>query len=243
MDNVQMNNVQNVQTNHQDNDSKKIITMLILIFILMVCTTGATYAYFALSATNNTATGTVATANLSVTVTPVALKTGNTGIMVPQLETALGTAMNDTNKCVDGNNNIICKAYTIVVTNDSTAAVKVKGTIQFSGNENMPNLKWRRATGSTTLGDTGVSIAVGNDVSTTYDIVAGTSCYVEQNSKQDVGCTDINLKQAGVDGSSVTYYIVVWINETGAQQTDSGSWRGIIKFEGENGTGVTSTIR
>lgn len=237
-----MNNMTHVQTNDQDSDSKKIFTMLVLIFTLMICTTGATYAYFAISATNNTMTGTAASASLTLTVTQATLKSSNTNVMVPQLESSLGTAMNSTNKCVDGNGNIVCKAYTITITNASTAAVTVKGTIQFSGNGSMPNLKWRKATAATTLGTTDVSVAVGTNTTTAYDIPAGTACSVNSTTKKDVGCTSIPLKKTGVSGNSATYYIVVWINETGSQQTDTGTWRGTIRFEGTDGTGITSTI-
>ena len=56
----------------------------------MICTTSATYAYFAISATNNVATGTAATAGLTLTVTEAALKTTtNSGVMVPQKEAYL----------------------------------------------------------------------------------------------------------------------------------------------------------
>ena len=42
----------------KDNDTKKIVTLLVLIATVMVTTTGATYAYFALSAiSNNTMNG------------------------------------------------------------------------------------------------------------------------------------------------------------------------------------------
>lgn len=230
-DNIKSNEIE------KNNDSKKILTLIILIVTLMVCTTSATYAYFALSATNNVATGTAATASLTLTVTQAALKSNtNTGVMVPQKESALGTAMNSTNKCLDANSNIICKVYTIVIKNNSTAAVKVKGTIQFSGNGSMPNLKWRRASNTTSLGSL-VSVAVGNNTTTLWDIPAGTACSVSNG--VDSGCTAVSL---AANGGSSTYYIVVWINETGASQADTGTWRGTIKFEGQNGTGVTSTI-
>lgn len=229
--------MRNIEQPKNENDSRKIFTTLVLVLTLMICTTSATYAYFALSATNNVATGTAATASLTLTVTEAALKTTtNSGVMVPQKEAYLGTAMNSTNKCIDGNANIICKVYTITVTNKSSAAVKVKGTIQFSGNGSMPNLKWRRTTDATTLGSN-TSVAVGTNTSTAYDIPAGTACSV--SSGVDTGCTAISL--AKTNGSQ-TYYIVIWINDPGSAQTDTGTWRATIKFEGENGTGITSTI-
>lgn len=227
-----MANNEEIRNDH--NDSKKILTMIVLIATLMICTTSATYAYFALTATNNAMTGTAATASLTLSVTRATLKSTNSGVMVPQLESALGSAMNTTNQCVDGNGNIICEVYTIKITNTSTAAVQLKGTIQFSGNGSMPNLKWRRTTSATTLGSN-TSVAVGTNTTTTWDIVNGTAC----SASDDTGCTSISL--AKTNGTQ-TYYVVVWINETGNEQTDSGTWRATVKFEGANGKGITSTI-
>lgn len=231
---------------NKDNDSKKIFTMLILIFTLMICTTSATYAFFALSATNSAISGTAATANLTLSVTQADLKTGtNTGVMVPQLETALTSAMSTTNKCVDGNGNIICKVYTITVTNDSSAAAKVVGTITFSGtNSSMVNLKWKRTTSVTAVGTNTTGSYAGVKACTStgttcsafpiYDLTAGTACTVSSGT----GCTSVNLTAGG----SATYYVVVWIDETGAEQGDTGNWSATVNFEGEKGTGITSTI-
>ena len=233
----------NLNGNHNENgDSKKILTVLILIATLMVCTTSATYAYFALSATNTSiVTGTAATHTLTLTVTQATLKSGNTGAMVPQLVGALGTAMNSTNQCVDGNGNIVCKVYTITITNTSSAAVDLNGTIQFTNPTT--NLKWKRAASTTSVATTttGSYVTAGVSATTTRtDLTSGTACTPSSGS---AGCTNIDLAKSGVTGNSATYYIVVWINETGSSQGDSGTWSATITFEGANGRGVTSTIR
>lgn len=209
----------------EENDSKKILAMIVMIATLMVCTTSATYAYFALSpVTNNTITGTAATASLTLTVTKNAPTKTNTGVMVPQKEAALATAMNSTNACVDGNTNVVCQVYTIVVTNTSSATVKVNGTITFSGSTNMPNLKWRKTTNATTLG-TGTTTAANVTTAQTLD-------------------TNKSLAK----NAQATYYVVVWINaqlDAGGNevaQTDTGTYRATIEFTSSNGTGVTSTI-
>ena len=138
-------------------------------------------------------------------------------------------------KCVDGNGNTVCKVYTITVRNKSTAAVKVVGTIQFSGNGSMANLKFKRTTSATSVGSY-TAAAVGNNTSNTYDLIAttGATCVVNSGT-----CTTANL--AANSGEAI-YYIVVWINETTNSQTDTGTWRGTITFQGEKGTGITSTI-
>ena len=224
-------------------DSKKITITLVLILVLMVTTTGGTYAYLALSANNaTTVTGTVASTGLTLAVEQQPLKnTTNTGVMVPQLETYLGTAMNGTNKCVDGNDNVVCKVYKVTITNTSSSAVRVVGTIQFSGNGSMTNLKWRRTSNATTLGSYS-TIAVGTNTSNKYDLSAGTACTTNATQGTQSGCTTVNLKKTGVTGNSQDFYFVVWINETGAAQTDSGTFTATIEFIGANGRGVTSTI-
>lgn len=225
-----------IANNKKDSDSKKIFTTLILIATLMVCTTSATYAFFALSATNtNTVTGTASTATLTLTVTQATLKSSNTGVMVPQLASALGTAMNSTNQCVDGNGNVVCKVYTITITNGSSGTVVLNGTIQFDNVT--PNLKWKRVATTVSVGasTTGTSYAPVSASTTRTDLISGSAC--TPASKSD-GCTAVSLAK----NASATYYIVMWINETGSSQGDSGTWYADVVFEGQNGTGITSTI-
>ena len=213
----------------RDNDSKKILTMIIMIATLMICTTSATYAYFALTpVTNNAITGTAATASLTLTVTKNYPET-NTGPLVPQLETALGSAMNSTNKCVDGNGNVICQVYTVTITNSSTAGVVVNGTITFSHDQDvitsgtlttsaMPNLKWRKTTSTTVLG---------TDTTNDASIITAQSL-----------ASNVSLAAS----ASATYYMVIWISETGSEQNDTGNYSAVIEFTSSNGTGITSTI-
>lgn len=215
--------------NNQSSDSKKIITLVVLILTVMVCTTSATYAYFALApATNSAVTGTAASASLSLSVTKNFPTKANTGVLVPQKEAALASAMGSTYGCVDGNTNIVCQVYTITVTNNSSAQVVVNGTITFANSTKMPNLKWRRTTNTTTLGSNATNAA-------------------NTASEQSLA-SNITLKKSGVSGNTATYYIVVWINaqldSSGNEvaQTDTGTYTATIKFTSSNGTGITSTI-
>ena len=253
-----MENNSNIKKNaiNKDNDTRKIITMIVMICTLMLGTTGATYAYFAINATNNVATGTAAEVNLTLSVTQADLKnTTHTNVMVPQREGALANAISSANKCIDTNNNVICKVYTITVTNTGSTSISVNGTIQFSlsgTNVEMQNLKWKRATGTVTLGsitggsydgvavdtiDTKADTTTIDALSTIFDLESGTECNIEGN--VTTGCTSVSL--APTNGTK-TYYIVIWINETTEAQTDSGTWRATIAFQGSNGSGVTSTI-
>ena len=79
------------------------------------------------------------------------------------------------------------------------------------------------------------------------DLISGKACTPSSSSS---GCSAISLGPTS-NGTSTTpnntqtYYIVVWIEETGSDQSsvDAGkTFNATIKFEGENGKGITSTI-
>ena len=220
----------------------KVFVLIVAVATLIISVTGATYAFFALSVSNSTAiTGNTANTQLTLSVEEQTLKSPNTGVMVPQLSSAIGTAMNGTNQCVDANGNIVCKVYKITVTNGSSAGATVNGTIKFTSFETT-NLRWRRAASATTLAaattgsyaTNGVTVAI--DAET--DLISGGACVP---SAKTATCTGINLAA----GASENYYVVVWLFETGSDQkgTDAGkTFDATVKFEGADGRGITSTI-
>ncbi len=188
------------------------LTLIVLIFSI----TGATYAYFALTATNNTTiTGTVGGATLSLTVTK-SFPTATTN-MVPQLESTLDEAISTTYSCVDENNNVVCQVYKAVVKNTGTTSAELMGTISFQNIDTLPNLKWKLIPSERTIGE-----ATGATATTT-----------EQT---------FEAKKIFAPNETATYYFVIWIDEIGAAQTDRGTFRATINFKPTNGTGITSTI-
>ena len=216
---------------NQESDGKKIAVVILMIGVLMLCTTGATFAYFAVGATNNNViTGTAATVNLTLNVTKTLPTKTNNGVMVPQLST---TATNSgplqsalTGGCVDTNNNIVCQVYKVDITNNSTATVVLKGLVSFYTNtemttfSGMPNLKWKTITSTTSVGTTSASDKTASATATSF----------------------IDSVSLAANNGTATYYIIVWINETGTTQTDSGTYYGKIEFVSANNTGVTSTF-
>lgn len=217
------------------------ITLLLILFFTV---TGATYAYFAISATdNNTITGDAATVNLTLTVTPIfpTASSDNTGVLVPQLSTSgsstspLATALK--NGCVDANKNVVCQVYKINIQNiGGTATQVVDGAVYFYSNTAlttdvsgaMPNLKWKLITSVNTT--------------TPSSSVLGTNADIAADATEDgnIFANDVTM----VTGSSFDYYMIIWINETNDDQpTDEGkTFYGVIEFTSSNGTGVTSTF-
>lgn len=220
-------------------DSKKIYSLLVLIAIVMITTTGGTYAYLALSATaTNKPTGTVASGNLTFSTEPSIVSPNTTYAskpMVPQYaynnsKNVLQLAVTGGNPggssspvpCVDDNGNVICKVYTFTIKNSSTATVVIDGKIKFTSPSE--NLKWANMTSATA-----VTISSASD----GNIHKATTSDVAFNS---------NLSLTA--GATKQYWIVFWIQELGGTnaQTDSGTWNATISFTSSNGTGITSTI-
>ena len=213
-----------------------------LILILFICITGTTYAYFYISETNtNTITGSAATVNLTLDVTKIfpAADSDNTGVLVPQLSTSqsanspLASALK--NGCIDDNKNIICQVYRITIQNlGGTATQVVDGWASFYSDsaltENVsieiPNLKWK--------------LIDYVDENTPTNSVLGINEDLPANYNQNIFANDINMPTNKI----YTYYMIVWLNETGeVQETDAGkTYYGKIEFKSANGTGVTSAF-
>lgn len=231
-------------------NEKKIVTKMqlaiTLILVLFFTITGATYAYFAISATDNTITGEAATVNLTLDVQkvfPTASST-NTGVMVPQLSESesntspLSTALKA--GCVDANQNVVCQVYKINIQNvGGTATQIVDGIVSFYSDSAMttdvsvamPNLKWKLVSSVDTV--------------TLANSVLGTEEDMVANDDENVFADNVTMGT----GATFDYYMIVWINEIDEDQIDQSpsadnpkKFYGKIEFSSSNGTGVTSTF-
>ena len=201
-----------------ENNGKGIFYGVIGVATLIVAIIGATFAYFTATATNNeTIKGNAATVSLGLSVEKVSH--GEKGL-VPQLETALSSAMKGVDgagtgedSCVDANGNTVCQVYKITVTNSGTGDAKLNGTLALEKGK-ITNLKWATVTGWGT------------------DPVA-------QGAKGDNNI-DTNVTVTG--GGNKEYYVVIWIEELTTPQNDTGNFTGIVTFNAADGQGVTSTF-
>lgn len=221
----------------------KVQLSITLILILFFSITGATYAFYAVTDTNDgTITGDMATVNLTLDVDKIfpASNSDNTGVIVPQLsvsgdsDSPLDTALKS--GCVDDNGNIVCQVYKVNIQNiGGTATQVVDGSIKFYGDaamtndvsETMPSLRWK-------LADLADAVTPGNSIlGDEVDLVADAD-------DNNVFANDLTM----VTDSSFDYYIIIWINETDEDQPiDVGSsFYAEIRFDSANGTGVTATF-
>lgn len=198
----------------KNNNNKGLLFSVVGVLTLIVAIVGATYAYFQATASNaNTISGSAATSGLTLTITEEIVPTGD---LIPQLGSAINSAA--AANCVDGSSNAICQVYSITVNNTGSSAVKVNGTITFDGISSMGNLKWATSASKT------------SGYSTTGTTASTSSAVLESN---------ISI---AASSSSSKLYLIVWINETGSAQSDSGTFTATVTYNSSNGTGVTSTI-
>ena len=206
---------------------------------LVVAIIGATFAFFSASATNDKdITGSTAAAggvelavrkitdtgsnmiplNLQDNTNPANAATGD----ADQFAKAL------TGKCKDANGNNVCQIYSITVTNKSTtSAVQVRGTLTLDTGA-AANMKWQLLTNDTATVDRGVAgnVTVGGNTSE-----AGT------------GATAASQTLAA--SGTATYYVLVWLEETGsAQETADAakSFTGTVTFNAVDAGGNTSGL-
>ena len=205
-------------------DNKRIFILMIVIMGVVILVAGGTFAYFAFrTSNNNTITGSMGSVDLSLTVTKELPSTSGVDDILVTNFSELPDNLNS--KCIDRDGEYaLCQLYKIVLSNSSNGVnTKVKGSVSFN-NTTSPNLSWIRIDNYSS--------------STTYTSNTLGSSYHTASSNFDSFESSYLLKS----GNSVTYYILVWVNENEEEQTDTGTYTGTVRFEDENGKGVTSTF-
>ena len=189
-----------MENNILKKSSKKLIIFEIICVLIVIGIIGYTYSFFNVTASNSTViSGEAASVNLSITVTRVS-PSNNKGL-VPQLDEFITSAVTGRNgSCIDDNNNNVCQVYKITVRNNG-ASLYVNGKIEIDAKNN-PNLKWAQISGTT-------SPSLTSEVNPySYTKLIQNEYYNSSQSKD--------------------YYIVLWISETGAIQTDQGGFNGVV---------------
>ena len=210
---------------------------------LVVAIIGATFAYFSASDTKADITGTTAeSGGIALTVTAVTDKTTEliplnlvTGTSDPtdQFADALGTAKGAS--CKDSNGNTVCQVYSVHVKNNSTSStVNVRGTLNLATEST--NMKWQLLTNATST--TRADFATVVDKGVTGNITVGGNTGGTATDKNAASQTLEALGEA-------TYYVLVWLEETGAEQqaADAGqAFTGTVTFDAVNAAGVKSGV-
>ena len=245
---------------------------------LVVAIIGATFAFFSASKTNDTdITGNTAEAG-GLTVTANRITTGTNDNIIP-LNLIANQTDKDTvdqfakameGKCKDSLGNNVCDIYEVVVSNLSkTSTVNVQGKLSLS-TSTTKNMYWTLINADVTKDTAGeLTTYTFNGATAIADFSmvpqAKTGFLTYSAEKEAEGSENAGLNKAqslklyGTDNSasgasSKTFYVLVWLEETGAEQQDDDAsttelrreYKGTITFDAvdANGTksGVTATF-
>ena len=222
---------------------------------LVVAILGATFAFFSASQSSNNDAISVQSATLNlqyVDTTGTLLKTH----LIPAAEniatySALvqtGTANASGNQCMDDNTNEVCSVYEFTVTNPSTTTSQdVTFTLNVKTNE-FTNLVYKIYKGSASSLDTSstavVSKATFGTANSSTTLTLGNLEATQEETTNYGGMVRYHLGTTNLD-NSVTYTMVIWIDETGGNQTtaDAGmSFAAGLTVTSGSGAGVTGVI-
>lgn len=207
--------------------NKPLIYAIVGVTALILAVSGSAYAYYQASATGNIS-GTAAGGGATLTVTKVS--TGATGNLIPIDNTtamltnaakgwtgsAVGTSWNASYACKDKNGYTVCQIYEVKVTNSSSNTVTYNiGVTSLSGTST-PNIDVVKM--ATNISVTSVTSIKGN--------ASGIASNVSVAAK----------------GTSSSYYIMVFIKNTSAAQTDSGSFSGVVTATSTAGSQLKATF-
>ena len=193
---------------HIENSStKKLIILVVLYSFIIIALIGYTFSYFNAKVKNESyISGTVATLSLSLNITKISPSNSNN--LIPQLDDYITSAVIGRNgSCVDDNNNNVCQVYEIKVKNTSEVAFSAEGVLFLNSNDN-PNLKWARISGTTN------PTLISGVNTPSIKLLAKDEFFSKDEEK--------------------TYYIVIWISETGESQYDTGNFTGKVIFRDNN---------
>ena len=214
---------------------KTMLIFLIGILTLIIAIAGATFAFFSVvvdEATGDKITGTTASMDLDLSI--VSKSAGFDNPLIPQKTDAIASAVVGTSNgsCVDDNGNTVCQVYEIVIKNLGSDAVNITGSLVLNAST-ISDLKW----------GLGTSATEGFSPNKIYEKTEN-----DLINPDTAGMQTITLQpNDGVNNSGLDmkkFYIVIYIEETGENQTstNTGSFQGTVTFSASGGSGVSATF-
>jgi len=264
----------NEERNERKNNSQGIFYAVIGVATLVVTIVGATFAYFSATATSNDNAVSAGSTQMSLTFTeanPNGLKSN----LIPMdaalwtssgdgtIGTWVGINTQGGHNCVDAKGNSICSVYEFTITNPTAANQTIYPTFT-SGTNEFVKLQYAVFKGNAddvALSSGNLTTATASAVSSDYSSASGT---VVADGTLIVGPTDapgdsgqntthttqlnnmrITLGPDGSANASITYTIVIWLQESQANQSDTSVTQGTTGTGGntnEAGKHFTGTI-
>ena len=211
------------ENNNEKTFNKPLIYAICGVALLIVTIAGSAYAYFTATASNTTGIQ-GNTLDVQMSIASVTRVSKGTGDLIPihdgtaGHDSQLSTATNSTNDCVDTKGYTVCQIYQVVINNAGANATTVDTSITLSSAST--DIKWAKMSARNTFNST-----------------LPTNNYLAQS-------VTLPAKSGSTNGS-VTQYFVVYLKNTGADQTtaDSGkSFTGTVTVTASTGAQIEATF-
>lgn len=202
-----------------DQYKKLFVCVIVLCFLISVFT--ISFSFFYTSVRGNKGVNTES-ARLGLALDVERITADNTLGLVPLLDNELQSAIKGSSNgsCLDSLNIGRCQIYKVELSNTGNVTSTITGTLELkpNGTSVFNNLKWAEIRN---MSDT--------------SLFGSTRLYNEKDWK--------NNYVMGPSSKS-TFYVVVWISDTGKRQNDDdkGSFIGTIMFNTTTGVGTSSTF-
>lgn len=228
---------------NENNNGRGLFYGVVGVATLIVAIIGATFAYFSIGVTmegngNDNITGTTGSIGTNAITGTVTKITTGEGKLIPlgsstiaeagegtmavtnQRVTAL-TSDDDRQVCYDKNGDKVCDVYKVVLNNGGDTSVSLAGSFSLTGTD---NFKWAFVQDTTNGSE--IPSALG-----TADVKSSSDTTIVSN-----------LTLTSTTGNVATYYIVVWLDETGSNQNAdmAKTYTGSINFTAAGGGKITA---
>lgn len=185
----------------------KILVSVLAVILITTLTVGVTYAYLVAHDSQNITVKSASGINSVLTLTTVK----ETSNMVPIMDNKIVTAIK--NNCVDKNNYDVCSLYSVKLTNTSSVESLYGYVRTVSSSYTTTNLRYQ-------IFDSSYNAVT--DVMTISNSSDGFVYFEKSSSKLTV-----------TSNGTKNYYFVIWLTDTGAEQSSDYSkvFNGAIGFE------------
>ena len=185
----------------------KILVSVLAVILITTLTVGVTYAYLVAHDSQNITVKSASGINSVLTLTTVK----ETSNMVPIMDNKIVTAIK--NNCVDKNNYDVCSLYNVKLTNTSSVESLYGYVRTVSSSYTTTNLRYQ-------IFDSSYNAVT--DVMTISNSSGGFVYFEKSSSKLTITSNGMN-----------NYYFVIWLTDTGAEQSSDYSkvFNGAIGFE------------
>lgn len=217
-----------INTNKEEKTiNRPLIYAIAGVALLVVAVTGSAYAYFTASASSPDNAISGKTLDVQMSVTSVEKVSKGTGDLIPIYDgtvsdhnSQLSTATNSSNDCVDKNGYTVCQIYKVTINNNGANSTSINTKITLNTES---NVKWARMTARNTF-DTTLPTLQTDNLNTSPVVLPAKS---------------------GDTPGSITQYFVIYLMNTGDNQTTSDGGQtitGTVSISASTGSRIEATF-